>query len=140
MGILQVDLRVTIRLKVATGVLPKDAPVKMFAGYGTGKVCAACDLSTTKKDVEYDVGMADGRTFSFHQLCITLWHQERATSNRSSAIVARRYPRPMTDPPQKGDLHDEGDHGSGCHADHVQRAPGAARVADSAGAEADGGG
>jgi hypothetical protein len=48
MGTLQVDLRVTIRLKVAAGVLPKDAPVKMFAGYGTGKVCAACDLSTTK--------------------------------------------------------------------------------------------
>ena len=79
MGMLQVDLRVTIRLKVATGVLPKDAPVKMFAGYGTGKVCVACDLSTTKEDVEYDVDMADGRTFSFHQLCITLWHQERAT-------------------------------------------------------------
>ena len=65
MGMLQVDLRVTIRLKVATGVLPKDAPVKMFAGYGTGKVCVACDLSTTKKDVEYDVDMANGRTFSF---------------------------------------------------------------------------
>ena len=79
MGMLQVDLRVTIRLKVATGVLPKDAPVKMFAGYGTGKVCVACDLSTTKKDVEYDVDMADGCIFSFHQLCITLWHQERAT-------------------------------------------------------------
>jgi len=51
----------------------------MWAGYGTGKVCDACDLSTTKKDVEYDVDMADGRTFSFHRLCITLWHQERAT-------------------------------------------------------------
>jgi hypothetical protein len=22
--------------------------------------------------------MADGRTFSFHQLCITSWHQEHA--------------------------------------------------------------
>jgi hypothetical protein len=51
----------------------------MFAGYCTGKVCAACDGSTTKKDVEYDVDMADGRTLSFHQPCITLWHQERAT-------------------------------------------------------------
>jgi len=79
MGMLQVDLRVIIRLKVATGVLPKDAPVMMWAGYGTGKVCGACDVPTTKKDVEYDVDMADGRTFSFHQLCITLWHQERAT-------------------------------------------------------------
>jgi hypothetical protein len=37
MGTLQVDLRVTIRLKVAAGVLPKDAPVRMWAGYGTGQ-------------------------------------------------------------------------------------------------------
>jgi hypothetical protein len=79
MGTLQVDLRGTIRLKVATGLLPKDAPVRMWAGYGTGKMCAACDLSTTKKDIEYEVDMADGHTFSFHQLCITLWHQERST-------------------------------------------------------------
>jgi hypothetical protein len=74
-----VDLIAIIRLKVSAGVLPKDAPVKMFAGYGTGKVCAACDGSTTKKDVEYEVDMADGRTLSFHQPCITLWHQERGT-------------------------------------------------------------
>jgi hypothetical protein len=73
------DLRVTIRLKVAAGVLPKDAPVKMWAGYGTGQTCAACDLSTTKEDVEYEVDMVDRRTFVFHQLCLTLWHQERAT-------------------------------------------------------------
>jgi hypothetical protein len=75
------DLTALIRLRIATGVLPKDAPAKVFAGYGTGKTCAACDLSTTTEDVEYEVDMADGR---------------------SSAIVARRHPRPMTDPPPKG--------------------------------------
>ena len=83
MGMLQVarlgELRTIIRSKVASGVLPKDAPVKMWAGYGTGKTCAACNLATTQKDIEYEVDMANGRTFSFHQLCITLWHQERAT-------------------------------------------------------------
>ena len=73
------DLRAMVRLKVTSDVLPKESPVKMWAGYGTGKTCAACDLSTTTKDVEYEVDMADGRTFSFHQTCITLWHQERAT-------------------------------------------------------------
>ena len=44
MGILQVelgDLSARIRQKVATGVLPKDAPVKIWAGYGTSEVCAA---------------------------------------------------------------------------------------------------
>jgi hypothetical protein len=84
MGMLQVDLRTIIRLKVATGILPKDAPAKIWAGYGTGRTCNACDLSNTKKDIEYEADMANGRTFSFHQLCITLWHQERATYLKSS--------------------------------------------------------
>ena len=82
MGMLQVEqlgeLRAIIRLKVASGILPKDAPRKMWAGYGTGKTCVACNLATTQKDIEYEVDMANARTFSFHQLCITLWHQERA--------------------------------------------------------------
>ena len=77
--LLAVDLIAIIRLKLSAGALPKEAPVKMFAGYGTGKLCAACDLLTTKKDIEYDVDMANGRTLSFHQPCVTLWHQERAT-------------------------------------------------------------
>jgi hypothetical protein len=105
MGMLQVEqlaeLRAIIRLKVAAGILPKDAPVRMWAGYGTGKVCAACALSTTMKDIEYEVDMANRQTFVFHQSCLTLWSVRR-TSNRSSAIVARRYPRLMTGPPQKG--------------------------------------
>jgi hypothetical protein len=45
------ELRAIIRLEVASGVLPKDAPVKMWAGYDTGKTCAACNLATTQKGV-----------------------------------------------------------------------------------------
>lgn len=73
------DLSGLIRRKVAAGLLPKDAPVKMWAGYGTGEKCDACDLRTTKEGIEYEVDMADRRTFLFHQPCFTLWHQERAT-------------------------------------------------------------
>ncbi len=76
---LQVDLRVTIRLKVATDIVPKDAPVKMFAGYGTGKMSDACGLPTSTAGIEYEVDMADRRIFLFHQPCLTIWHQERAT-------------------------------------------------------------
>lgn len=68
-----------IRHKVAAGILPTDAPVKVWAGYGTRKACDACELSTTEKDIEYEVDMADGRIFRFHQPCLTLWHQERAS-------------------------------------------------------------
>ena len=72
------DISTVIREKILAGTLPKDAPVKVFAGYGTGATCDACDLSTTKVDIEYEVDMADGRTFRFHQPCLALWHHERA--------------------------------------------------------------
>jgi hypothetical protein len=39
----------------------------------------ACGLPTSTAGIEYEVDMADGRTFYFHQPCLTLWHQERAT-------------------------------------------------------------
>lgn len=70
------DLGTLIRAKVLA--LPKDAPRKVWAGYGSGKLCSACDLPTTIKDVEYEVEMEDHRTFRFHQPCLALWHQERA--------------------------------------------------------------
>ena len=73
------DLSALIHCRIAAGVLPKDAPVKVWAGYGTGKKCDACDLLTSKAGIECEVDMADRRTFLFHQPCLTLWHQERAT-------------------------------------------------------------
>jgi hypothetical protein len=72
------DLSALIRDKIVSGTLSKDRPVKIWVGYGTGKTCDACDLSTTKTDIEYEADMADGRTFLFHQPCLALWHQERA--------------------------------------------------------------
>lgn len=71
------DLGALIRSKVLAGTLPKDAPVRVWAGYGNGRVCSACDLPSTAKDIEYETDMADGRTFRFHQPCLTLWHRER---------------------------------------------------------------
>jgi hypothetical protein len=72
------DLGALVRAKVLAGTLPKDAPRKVWAGYGSGKVCSACDLPTTMKDVEYEVEMEDHQSFLFHQPCLALWHQERA--------------------------------------------------------------
>lgn len=72
------DLGALIRSKVLAGTIPKAAPVKVWAGYGNGKVCCACDLPSTVQDVECEVDMADDRTFRFHRACLALWHQERA--------------------------------------------------------------
>jgi hypothetical protein len=33
----------------------------------------------TAKSVEYEVDLADGRSFRFHQSCLALWHRERAS-------------------------------------------------------------
>ena len=74
----QSDLAAVIQAKVASGLLPKDAPAKFWAGYGSGKVCDACDLSISLAGIEYEVDMADERTFRFHAACLTVWHQERA--------------------------------------------------------------
>ena len=60
------------------GTLPKNAPLKAWAGYGSGKLCSACDLPTTIKDIEYEGEMEDHSTFLFHQPCPTRRHQERA--------------------------------------------------------------
>ena len=54
-------------------------PLSSGAGYGTGKICDACELSTTAKDIEYEVDTPDGRILRFHKPCFALWHQERAT-------------------------------------------------------------
>jgi hypothetical protein len=72
------DIRIVIREKILAGKLPKDAPIKFWAGYGTGKKCDACELPTSTAGIEYEVDIADDRTFLFHQNCLTAWHQERA--------------------------------------------------------------
>jgi hypothetical protein len=71
------DLSDIIRRKVAAGLLPKEAPVKVWAGYGSGKKCDACGLPTSEADIEYEIDLADHLTFLFHQACFELWHEER---------------------------------------------------------------
>ncbi len=73
------DASEIIRRKVAAGLLPKEMPIKFWAGYGTSRTCDACELSTGSTEIEYEVDMEDGRTLVFHQVCLGLWHQERAS-------------------------------------------------------------
>ena len=73
------DVGAVIREKVRTGILPRACPSRMWAGHGTGKMCDACDQPTTERDIEHEIEMPDGRIFFFHQPCLGLWHQERAT-------------------------------------------------------------
>jgi hypothetical protein len=79
------DLRVAIRQKLAAGILPKDEPVAVAVGRLDRRTCDACGVepdhaaATRFNDplVECEVTVPDGRTFRFHQLCLTIWHEER---------------------------------------------------------------
>jgi len=49
----------------------------MYAGFGTGVPCVACDVPILSAQVEYEFETADGRTFRFHLGCAGFWEAER---------------------------------------------------------------
>jgi glycosyltransferase involved in cell wall biosynthesis len=81
------DLAAFIRARVLAGTLPT-----------SGKVCCACDLIIIRaKDVEYDVEMADGRAFLFHQPCLTLPGRGHISmSNRNVVLLLDSAPLTWT--------------------------------------------
>ena len=80
------DLRDAIRLQLVAGILPKDEPIAVATGSLHRRVCDACGVEPDHSAaprlndsvVEYEVSMPNGRTFRFHQVCFTIWHEERA--------------------------------------------------------------
>jgi hypothetical protein len=66
-----------VRDKMDAGILPREARRKMFAGFGTGEPCAACDVPILPAQVECEFEAADGRTCRFHLGCAGLWEAER---------------------------------------------------------------
>jgi hypothetical protein len=62
--------------KIAQGVLPPRAPsVVVWAGFGTGESCSACDAPITVTETEYEVPerRRDGTPFRFHIGCYEVW-------------------------------------------------------------------
>ena len=81
------DLGALIRARVLAGALPNDMPRKVWAGYGSGKACSACDQIIVKAlDVEYDVEMDDGRGFLAYES--RSW---RLTAKPTRRVSARRH-------------------------------------------------
>jgi hypothetical protein len=81
------DATQKIREKMDAGVLPRDAPPKMYAGYGKGEPCAGCETPILPAQVEYEFEAGDGRTIRFHLGCAGLWEAERRRRglNRAAA-------------------------------------------------------
>ena len=66
-----------VRGKVDGGVLPLEAPVKLWAGKGRGAPCTACDEPILRTQAEYEP-QYDGRApIRLHIGCHGLWEAER---------------------------------------------------------------
>lgn len=77
----QRDITGVVRAKLVAGTLPMVAPVRIWIRHGTGTLtCHACDLKVDGQDVQYQTDMPDGSTLTWHQACLTVWHQERAAT------------------------------------------------------------
>jgi hypothetical protein len=49
-----------VRSKLLAGVLPREEPVKTWAGYGRGELRMACEAPILPAQVVYELEMADG--------------------------------------------------------------------------------
>jgi len=73
-------LRLRVRQLIGNGQLPVMLPRQIFARYGSGRVCAACDQPITSTHVEYEVeDDCDGSRLSFHMGCHVVWQLECAS-------------------------------------------------------------
>ena len=85
------NLRRTIRTRLATGSLfPVDG--KVFAGKGTGKLCAICRMPISQGDIEHEVVVGPTTVFA-HWDCYSIWRQEsHALARTSQQSVSTRTP------------------------------------------------
>lgn len=68
-----------IREKMDTGALPREAPSKMFAGFGAGDLCDGCETPILPAQVQYefDADAVGRRVIRFHLGCAGLWEAYR---------------------------------------------------------------
>jgi len=59
------------------GRLPREAPVKVWAGNGTGRACFVCARTLTPRDIEYELEFETRQAVTLDRQCHALWEQER---------------------------------------------------------------
>src|SRR5215813_14755361 len=62
-----------IAANLDAGLLPTRIHGKLYAGFGSGHLCAGCATPVLRAQVEYEFEDAEGRTFRFHLGCEGLW-------------------------------------------------------------------
>lgn len=74
-----------IRSKLERRELPFERAERMWAGCGSGELCAGCDRPISRSEVEYELDFHSssklGVTIRFHPSCCDLWDMERIASD-----------------------------------------------------------
>jgi hypothetical protein len=72
-------LRLRVRQRIENGQLPVVVSKQIAGGYGSGRVCVACDEPITSAQVEYEIKDERGDSqLRFHLGCHVLWQLECA--------------------------------------------------------------
>jgi hypothetical protein len=86
------ELRPTARERIANGQLPRQAPLRMWGGRGSGEFCDLCDQPIQRDEVEYEVEANMDHsvlTLRFHIVCQSAWQLECAGDNLNKHPVGR---------------------------------------------------
>jgi hypothetical protein len=70
-------LRDVIRQKITAGALPGEPPLKVWAGMGAGRLCAACEEPIRPHDTQMDVELPGDRSVILHRPCYAVWLEIR---------------------------------------------------------------
>jgi hypothetical protein len=74
--------------KLDAGTLPLDAPVKLWAGQGSGQPCMICEQPILASEPEYETEYDDDdgrRAMRFHAGCHAVWEEERKRRTERNA-------------------------------------------------------
>ena len=66
-------LQQKISTKMSDGLLPTHAPLRSFAGFGSGSLCHGCDEPVLGSEVEHEHDFDGKRTFRLHAACEEVW-------------------------------------------------------------------
>lgn len=78
----QPSREVTVRAKIATGILATGPCAEVWGGTATGVSCAACDTVINAPAFEYECRSDDGDTFWLCQPCLFVWDAVIRDSDR----------------------------------------------------------
>jgi hypothetical protein len=62
-------------LRLTAGKVPKTKPLRMWAGFGSGRPCDGCSETILGFDIEHEYDLVDGGVLRFHAVCSVLWER-----------------------------------------------------------------